>query len=60
MVLFSINLFRKKRITVRNQYSHYFNDFDMFRIGVTYHTERTEYKFGIIGFQFVLMVFKPN
>ena len=60
MVLFSINLLRKKRLTLRNQYSDYFNDFDVLRIGVTHHMERIEYKFSIIGFQFVLMVFKAN
>lgn len=57
MVLFTTAP-RKVRICVRNQYSAYFNDFDLFRIGKTYHMERIEYKLGLIGLQFVLMYFK--
>ena len=50
----------KIRFCVRNQYSDYFNDFDLFRIGKTYHMERIEYKLGLIGLQFVLMYFKDK
>lgn len=60
MVLFSKNLFYRVRFCVRNQYSDYFNDFDLFRVGKTYHMERIEYKLGIVGLQFVLMYFKDK
>lgn len=59
MVIFSTQyLFKRFRLTIRNQYSDYFNDYDILRIGKTFFQERLEYKFGIIGFQFVLMIFK--
>lgn len=59
MVLFTTPPY-KVRFCLRNQYSEHFNDFDLLRIGKTYHVERIEYKLGIIGLQFVLMYFKNN
>jgi hypothetical protein len=58
MVIFSSNPFKRYRICIRNQYSDWFNDFDLLRIGKAfYFNERTEYKFGIFGIQFVLIHF---
>jgi hypothetical protein len=48
----------KVRFCIRNQYSDFFNDFDLLRFGRTFFQERIEYKFGFIGIQFVLMIFK--
>ncbi len=58
MVLFSKDIPFKLRFCIRNQYSGWFNDFDILRIGKTNHSERIEYKLGIIGFQFVVLYFK--
>jgi len=57
MVLFTTAP-NKVRFCIRNQYSEYFNDFDLIRLGKTFYQERIEYKCVIIGFQFVLMIFK--
>lgn len=46
------------RLCIRNQWSQYFNDFSIILIGKNEFMERTEYKFGLIGFVFVLLVFK--
>ena len=60
MILLSKNFLYRMRFCIRNQYSSYFNDFDLLRIGKTYFMERIEYKLGLIGFQFVIMYFKKT
>jgi len=59
MVLFTTKP-NKIRFCIRNQYSDYFNDFDLIRIGKTLHMERIEYKLGLLGLQIILMYFKDK
>ena len=57
MVLFSKDIAKGLRICIRNQYSDWFNDFNLVIISKSSFTNRIEYKFGLIGIVIVLMVF---
>lgn len=50
--------FWKRRICIRNKWSKHFYDFPLFTLHKANFMERIEYKFGIIGIEFVLMIFK--
>jgi hypothetical protein len=41
---------------IRNLYSHWYNQFDLFRIGKYSHLDRTEFVVSILGIQFVLSI----
>ncbi len=60
MILAQCNFPFNMRFCIRNQWSAFLNDFSIILIGKHKFIERTEYKFGLIGFVFVLLVFNQQ